>query len=196
MISVNTLKGEKRKFTNMSMLIITELKISGWFLLSSLWFFWISHSTPDPTPTSPWPSSEQCPPGQWRGRGVGGASPDSDPDTETGLAAGGCRGGNTCCSGSHRVTLPIQSISKVLWLSGHLLLSKTPWDHRVLPKEETKTRAVTGLAQGHQGENTCGSNFRPSRIQAVATRPQVWEERVAHELVKCVKNILQEFIAF
>ena len=108
----------------MSMLIITELKISGWFLLSSLWFFWISHSTPDPTPTSPWPSSEQCPPGQWRGRGVGGASPDSDPDTETGLAAGGCRGGNTCCSGSHRVTLPIQSISKVLWLSGHLLLSK------------------------------------------------------------------------
>ena len=36
MISVNTLKGEKRKFTNVSTLIITELKKSGRFLVSSL----------------------------------------------------------------------------------------------------------------------------------------------------------------
>lgn len=65
------------------------------------------------------------------------------------------RGGtrNTWCYGNHSVTLPIQSISKVLWLSGRLLFSKPPQDHRVLPNEETKTREVTGLAQGHQGEN-------------------------------------------
>jgi len=40
------------------------------------------------TPTSLWPGSEQCPPGQYRGRGAVGAFPDSDPATETGLAAG------------------------------------------------------------------------------------------------------------
>ena len=151
MISVNTLKGEKRKLTSVSTLIITELKKSGWFLVSSLWFFCISHPPPPPPP-APDPALSSAllgstEVGEWWELFLTLTLP-----LRLGWLLAG-RGGtqNTWCYGSHRVTLPIQSISKVLWLSGRLLFSKTPWDHRVLSNEETKTREVTQLVQGPKG---------------------------------------------